>query len=364
MQEKETKESLGALALQAVEKAFAPSLAILKHEPSCCIYGAGEVGRLLLFLCRQQGIQPLAFLDDLTSSTLCCGIPILRVKDGIEKMNPSVILLGTLRATHRMLRNLEAVPYTGRILNTLDPHAQVRSPHCSYAVTPKVEIRAFHNRHLGQRAFIIGNGPSLLKTDPRRLAGEVTFAANNIFLLEGFTPTYYAAIDRVLTQDRAKEINALPWVKFFPHLVSEWITNGYFLNAVHAEWPTHFSTDISDFIEIDFTVTYSLMQIAFYMGCNPVYLIGVDHTYRIDPEQQHQDACVLTSLGHDPNHFHPNYFGKGYRWHKPRMAPLEACYKRALQVYRQYNRTLCNATAGGALQVLPRVDFESLLHHP
>jgi hypothetical protein len=127
-------------------------------------------------------------------------------------------------------------------------------------------------------------------------------------------------------------------------------------------WPTHFSTDIAQHLEVDFTVTYSMMQIAFYMGCNPVYLIGVDHNYQIDPNQQHADDRVLTSLGKDPNHFHPDYFGKGYRWHKPRMEPLEASYQKALDVYREHGRELYNATAGGKLEVLPRVDFEELLH--
>ncbi len=38
-----------------------------------------------------------------------------------------------------------------------------------------------------------------------------------------------------------------------------------------------------------------------------------------------------------------------------------ACYRKALEVYRQHGRELFNATAGGALEELPRVDFESLL---
>lgn len=358
---KKSRKDLSGLALTAIEKAFAPSLALLEKEPCFCIYGAGEVGQLLFYMCQARGLKPAAFLDDLVSLETSCGLPVLPVKAGIEQLQPSAILLATIRATERMIKNLQSVPYQGRILNTWDSNAQVRSPHCNYKLTDKAIIKKFYNMHKGKRAFIIGNGPSLLKTDPRRLKGEITFGCNNIFLLENFTPTYYAAIDRVLTQDRAKEINALPWVKFFPNLVSEWITNGYFLNAIHAEWPTNFSTDISEFIEIDFTVTYSLMQIAFYMGCDPVYLIGVDHTYKVDSQQSYLEANVLTSTADDPNHFHPDYFGKGYRWHKPRMEPLKACYRKALEVYRQHGRELFNATAGGALEELPRVDFDSVI---
>lgn len=355
-----TTANLGDIALKAVKKAFAPSLAILANEKKFCIYGAGDMGTLLFHLCEARGIKPACFLDDLSPDAICCGLPVLPVKKGVEQTNPDAVLLATIRATERMTKNLRALPYAGRVLSAWDSNAHCRSEHCPQTITPKSVINQFHNQHNGQRAFIIGNGPSLLKTDPRRLKDEITFAANNIFLLENFTPTYYAAIDRVLTQDRATEINALPWIKFFPHLVSEWITNGFFLNAVHADWPTNFSTNISEFIEIDFTVTYSLMQIAFYMGCNPVYLIGVDHTYIVDMKQNHQDAHVLTSTGDDLNHFHPDYFGKGRRWHTPRMAPLAACYRKALDVYTRHGRELFNATAGGALEELPRVDFETI----
>ena len=85
-------------------------------------------------------------------------------------------------------------------------------------------------------------------------------------------------------------------------------------------------------------------------------------TYRVDDRENHREDFVLTSLGNDANHFHPDYFGKGYRWHKPRMEPLAACYRKALEVYQAHDRELFNATAGGALTELPRVDFESIIN--
>ena len=371
MQKRERTQStepggdLGALALQAVEKAFAPSLALLAKTEKFCLYGSGEVGILLFHLCQTRGIRPVAFLDDLQNKPECCGVPVFKVKEGILKTQPDAILLATIRAAERMTCNLESLPYTGRILGAWDANAQERSPHCRYTFTPKSVIQQFHNKHQGRRAFIVGNGPSLLKTDPRRLRNEITLAANLIYLLDGFTPTYYAASDRILTQENAREINALPWTKFFPHQVSEWIANGHFLKGIQMEWPTNFSTDISEYIETEFMITYSLLQIAFYMGCNPVYLIGVDHTYAVDPSQCYQEGRVLTSLDADPNHFHPDYFGKGRRWTSPPpREKLDACYRLAQEVYAKHGRRLFNATAGGALEVLPRVSFESLLAAP
>lgn len=357
-------DHLGALARKAVESAFSVALRMLEQDDVFCIYGAGDVGALLFAFCSERGLQPAAFLDDLSEMTSFCGIPVCRVQAGVEEFHPDGIVLGTIKATDRMRRSLSALHYQGGVYTVQDANAHLRSPHQSYVVTPPEEIQVFRNKHAGRRAFVIGNGPSLLKTDPRRLMAqnEITFAANNIFLLEGFKPTYYTAIDRVLTQDRASEINALPWTKFFPHLVSGWITNGIFLKATRRDWPEAFSEDISTCLEIDFTVTFSMLQIALYMGCNPVYLIGVDHTYAVTAEQCHRDGGILTSVSSDPNHFHPGYFGRGYRWSKPRMEPLEACYQVAWDAYKAHGHEIYNATAGGALEVLPRVDFESLIN--
>ena len=356
-------DQLGTLARRAVESAFSVALRMLEQNDVFCIYGAGDVGELLFAFCSERGLKPVAFLDDLSEQRTFCGIPVCGVQAGVEQFDPSGIILGTIKATERMQRNLASLHYSGGVYTVQDIHGHLCSPHQSYVLTPREEIQVFHNKHAGQRAFVIGNGPSLLKTDPRRLMArnEITFAANNIFLLEDFKPTYYSAIDRVLTQERAAEINALPWTKFFPHLVSVWITNGIFLNAHQLEWPELFSEDISQCLEIDFTVTFSMLQIALYMGCNPVYLIGVDHTYTIDRKQHEQKGRIVTSLTDDPNHFHPDYFGRGYRWTSPPMDKLEACYRLAENTYKAHGRELYNATAGGALEVLPRIAFEALL---
>jgi len=68
------------------------------------------------------------------------------------------------------------------------------------------------------------------------------------------------------------------------------------------------------------------------MGCDPVVLIGVDHSYALDPLQSSRHGNVLTSLRDDPNHFHPGYFGAGYRWHDPRTDRME----KALASFRKY----------------------------
>ena len=47
------------------------------------------------------------------------------------------------------------------------------------------------------------------------------------------------------------------------------------------------------------TVTYTALQLAYFMGCDPVILIGVDHNFTTPG----QPNVTVVSSGDDPNHF-------------------------------------------------------------
>ena len=110
------------------------------------------------------------------------------------------------------------------------------------------------------------------------------------------------------------------------------------------------------------TVSYIGMQLAYYFGAREVYLIGYDHSYKI-PKDADVDGLAIKSNSDDPNHFHPDYFGKGYRWHDPLLSRMEEAYKKTKFVYERDGRSIKNATAGGKLEVFDRVDFHSLFQN-
>jgi len=62
----------------------------------------------------------------------------------------------------------------------------------------------------------------------------------------------------------------------------------------------------------------------------------------------------------DPNHFHPDYFGKGYRWHDPQVDKMIEAYSEAKRVTEGAGLTIYNATVGGKLEVFPRREYPSL----
>ena len=155
-------------------------------------------------------------------------------------------------------------------------------------------------------------------------------------------------------------INDLPFVKFFPHDVQQWLDNGFFFNGDRRHEISYFSADFADRVPINATVVYTMMQLAYYMGCDPVYLIGVDHSYQILDDRIDRAGNVFTSTQDDVNHFHSDYFGKGLRWHNPRVDRMESAYHIAKAAYEADGRTILNATAGGALDVFPRCEFASI----
>ncbi|MEQ8821106.1 MAG: DUF115 domain-containing protein [Sumerlaeia bacterium] len=233
------------------------------------------------------------------------------------------------------------------------------------------DVTPFRNRHEGERCFIMGGGPSLKKIDPTFLKSEITFGVNGVFLIFdwlGFQPDYYAVEDRLVFEDRWNDIRKFvtkPECFFSIQFACPQFDrpNHHYLRSIYDFDPAagfpRFSEDVSKVVWIGGTVTYVCMQLAFYMGFQEVYLIGMDHNYA-RPDHVQAEGNVWTSHGEDPNHFHPDYFGKGYRWHDPKVDRMETAYRKAKDVFEAHGRKIYNATAGGQLEVFERVNYNDL----
>ncbi|MCK5647224.1 MAG: hypothetical protein KAH97_10610, partial [Anaerolineales bacterium] len=66
--------------------------------------------------------------------------------------------------------------------------------------------------------------------------------------------------------------------------------------------------------------------------------------------------------GDDPNHFAPEYFGKGISWQLPDLEASEFAYEMARQAYDRAGRRILDATIGGNLNVFPKVDYLKLFN--
>lgn len=224
-----------------------------------------------------------------------------------------------------------------------------------------------------KRAFIIGNGPSLKQTDLSLLKDEVTFCVNGFFLKMpelDWTPTFYVVEDHLVAEDRREAINNLAGpTKLFPaylrYCLDEADGTIFFNHRPRKSYPHgfDFSEDAAAVTYAGCTVTFTCMQLAHYLGFEELYLIGVDASYALPKDvQESKDygVGVLDMQSDDPNHFHPDYFGKGYRWHDPQVDKMIEAYREARLVTDASGRPIYNATVGGALEVFERRDFNSL----
>lgn len=218
--------------------------------------------------------------------------------------------------------------------------------------------------HKGKRAFIIGNGPSLRRTDLSKLRDEFTFGMNRIYLLFselGFHTTYFVSINDLVIGQFADEILAQPMPKFLA-----WRSHRHFQRELSiAEVPTflyttytspRFSPDVTGRVWEGATVTNVALQLAFHMGFEQVVLIGVDHNFA----SRGQANKTVVSQGDDPNHFAPNYFDKGAKWQLPDLNTSEVGYTLAREAYRRAGREVVDATVGGRLTIFPKVNYASL----
>ncbi len=238
-------------------------------------------------------------------------------------------------------------------------------------------LAALKDRYRGQRCFIIGNGPSLRRTDVSKLRDEVTFGMNRVYLAFeewGFHTTFLVSVNDLVIEQCVDDFLALEIPRFF-----SWRSRRFFpsvfppsssnFSSVHRpsspiflyttyDAPT-FARDARFRLWEGATVTYVCLQLAFHMGFDQVILIGVDHSF----SAQGRPNQTVVSDGDDPNHFDPRYFGKGFRWQLPDLETSEMAYRMARRAYERAGRQILDATIGGKLTVFPKVDFGDLFYH-
>jgi len=252
------------------------------------------------------------------------------------------------------------------------PERMFFHPALNHLVMPENRRRlaALRNRHAGERCFIIGSGPSINRMDLSMLRQEKTFGFNAFFLIAdrvGFLPTYYLVEDPLPAEDNAAEINALegttkilPWDLRYCLRPDDRTIYVHF-DRFYADSPDpafpRMTPDASRVVFWGGTVAYMAIQLADFMDFEEIYLLGIDLSYQVP---KGSGGSQIVSEADDPNHFHPDYFGKGKRWHDPRVERMQKSFETAWRVLDQKGRRLMNATVGGNLEQVPRVEFTDL----
>ncbi len=240
-------------------------------------------------------------------------------------------------------------------------------------------IAGLTNKHKGKRCFVIANGPGLTKLDLNKLKGEVTIGSNGVFELFdelGFKLKYYTMEDLNQIEDRIKQLpKVVGSTRLFPLRSSYCIPkrkDTIFFNLECDSYPYHwrykdkyplFSEDFASTVYLGSTVTYINLQLAFHLGCDPVYIIGLDHSYgklsellppgkvRITPEIFEMiKSC----------HFKEGYHKIGGEIGVPYVKEQEKAYRKADEMYRVSGRRLFNASYDTQCDIFDRVDYEDI----
>lgn len=247
-------------------------------------------------------------------------------------------------------------------------------------------LRDFKDKHKGQRCFVLGNGPSLKSAPIERLRNEVTFGSNRIYLGYpdwGFACTYWTIVDSLQCEKYSFEWETnvpAESPKFFPFEYASFFNfdaacpiNVYATG--HPENPTNFNPPIPkidlidtpnfsthpDYVFAGHNTVYIMIQLARIMGCDPIYLLGVDHNFALPEKDEKRGIWKDASSS---SHFHPNYTassGIKKEFHLPNLDQATKFFDYASDNSDSLGMNVVNLTEGTALHSFKKAKLIDVL---
>lgn len=224
-------------------------------------------------------------------------------------------------------------------------------------------LRFFKNTHKGQRCFIIGNGASLRIQDLEKIKNEISYGTHGIYEIfdkTSWRPNYYLAQDYTLIYKRKKEIEtidienkllAIPIGRKIIRIKGARYIKMFF-EEFYPQLPK-FSDNIENGIYEGYTVSYMCLQVAAYMGFKEIYLLGVDHSYSTELDENGN----LLKNENVRDHFSDNDKIENV----PQTFKSALAYKAAKEYAEKHGIKIYNATRGGKLEVFERKTLEEVL---
>lgn len=227
---------------------------------------------------------------------------------------------------------------------------------CSDKITEyrNSKITKYKNKHNGQRCVIVATGPSLCACDLDLVEKNkmVSFSVNSVFKIFDQTlwrPTYYVIDDYRAIQKYDDIMQTVSKDAVFIgdtfQKEKNYGRNAY-LHHIHYESYLNrlpkFSEDFAQKSYLGYTVVYSCIQLAVYMGFRELYLLGTDCNY------------VMGSRN--------NYFwqSKEKDVMNHELDKIMMGYQSAKKYADGHGIKIWNATRGGNLEVFDRIRLEDV----
>jgi glycosyltransferase involved in cell wall biosynthesis len=222
-------------------------------------------------------------------------------------------------------------------------------------------IASLEGIHKGRIGWLCGNGPSVQMGDLERLRDEVTFGCNRVYLAYNkmeYRPTYLCSTDEQMIRDFGQEmVDNHPGAVLLVANHDPELRGEYTWFRMGSRTPLEFSTNVVDFVMPGGGTLITAIQIGFHMGIVRYYLYGMDHSFVFDVDRDERD--YYQSATGDGNHFIPNYRSGG-RWAPPVLWQVEGALLSCQVFLQQFGGWIRNATRGGKLEALSRVDFDQV----
>lgn len=242
--------------------------------------------------------------------------------------------------------------------------------------------RTFHDKHKGRRCFVIANGPSLKTQNIEPLARDVTLVMSGFWhheVVAKWQPTYYCLSDPAYFDGSAPKREFFESMgrritesTFFVPLAAQAIVQNQqllpsdrtywidFCGELHERFAERREIDLTTDIPGTMSVSQLCIMAAIYMGCSPIYLLGLDHDWLA-----HRGEAGHFYQGHGglEKHaeFKPQLSDWSYKFLMECQLKLWTGYETLKSIADAKGIQILNATNGGFLDVFPRAQYERVI---
>lgn len=211
--------------------------------------------------------------------------------------------------------------------------------------------------HYGEKAVIVCNGPSLLRTDLSAIGNVYSFGLNKINLLfdkNEYRPNCIVAVNPFVIEQNIEFYKKTAIPLYLDYRCASVLGHKKDLAYIHTIGKQSFARDLGGSVFIGGTVTYVALQLAYHLGFRKVALVGCDHSF----SSKGPANLTVSADKSDANHFDPRYFSGNMKWQLPDLIQSEISYILAKEVFESDGGCIYNATVGGELNIFPRCTLE------
>ena len=210
--------------------------------------------------------------------------------------------------------------------------------------------------------LIVGNGPSLNNTDLEKIEMP-SIGMNKINLIFDKTtwrPDLIVCVNGLVINQNKDFFNSTNITLVLPikalYLGIRRRSNIIFVKVSNS---LDFTKNIHKGIGVGSTVTYTCLQIAAFSEIKSVNIVGVDHSFKVQPKVEYKEHNIELLEGNDVNHFDPNYF-KNQLWGLPDLDGSEKAYILAKNYFDSIKIVVTDYTIQGKLKVFQKGDINKI----